>query len=69
MLKKTYLQWPGSDCSDPSQAQNLFWNQLRRAMKTGSHWETDSCKSCESFQNNEAEPFKSEMSDTHYLLP
>lgn len=32
MLKKTYLQWPGTDCTDPVQAQNLFWNQLKRAL-------------------------------------
>ncbi|XP_018587684.1 toll-like receptor 21 [Scleropages formosus] len=32
MLKKTYLQWPGPDCSDPTRAQELFWNQLRRAL-------------------------------------
>lgn len=36
MLKKTYLQWPGSDCTDPAQAQDLFWKQLCRAMRTGS---------------------------------
>ncbi|XP_062395009.1 toll-like receptor 21 [Sardina pilchardus] len=32
MLKKTYLQWPGSDCTDPDQAQELFWVKLRRAL-------------------------------------
>ncbi|XP_013875940.1 toll-like receptor 21 [Austrofundulus limnaeus] len=41
MLKKTYLQWPDSDCSDPLQAQELFWNQLRRAIKAGSRLETE----------------------------
>ncbi|CAJ1062613.1 toll-like receptor 21 [Xyrichtys novacula] len=40
MLKKTYLQWPDSDCTDPSQAQELFWNQLRKAMRTRSRAET-----------------------------
>ncbi|KAJ8388828.1 hypothetical protein AAFF_G00125840, partial [Aldrovandia affinis] len=34
MLKKTYLQWPGHDCANPDQAQELFWNQLRRALKS-----------------------------------
>lgn len=34
MLKKTYLQWPGSDCTNPPQAQGLFWSQLRRAIGT-----------------------------------
>ncbi|XP_017271082.1 toll-like receptor 21 [Kryptolebias marmoratus] len=41
MLKKTYLQWPGSDCSNPLQAQELFWNKLRRAMKAGSKLERE----------------------------
>ncbi|KAI9518004.1 hypothetical protein NQZ68_042230 [Dissostichus eleginoides] len=35
ILKKTYLQWPSSDCTDPTQAQALFWNQLRRAIRSG----------------------------------
>ncbi|KAK9960768.1 hypothetical protein ABG768_008603 [Culter alburnus] len=34
MLKKTYLQWPGSNCSDPSSAKELFWNQLKRALRS-----------------------------------
>lgn len=41
MLRKTYLQWPGSECTDPAQAQQLFWNQLRRALRTGSRMEDD----------------------------
>ncbi|TNN89235.1 Toll-like receptor 13 [Liparis tanakae] len=41
MLKKTYLQWPGSDCTNPTQAQELFWNQLRRAMRSGSRREAE----------------------------
>nr|QDE10502.1 toll-like receptor 21 [Lateolabrax maculatus] len=41
MLQKTYLQWPGSDCTDPAQAQDLFWKQLRRAVKTGSRLEKE----------------------------
>ncbi|XP_061530302.1 toll-like receptor 21 [Phycodurus eques] len=41
MLKKTYLQWPASDCVNPEQAQELFWNQLRRALKTGNKLETE----------------------------
>ncbi|XP_055065814.2 toll-like receptor 21 [Misgurnus anguillicaudatus] len=35
MLKKTYLQWPGSDCSDPASAKELFWSQLKRALRSG----------------------------------
>lgn len=41
MLKKTYLQWPGTDCTDPTQSQELFWYQLRRAMRTESRIETE----------------------------
>ncbi|XP_077577889.1 LOW QUALITY PROTEIN: toll-like receptor 21 [Stigmatopora nigra] len=41
MLKKTYLQWPGWNCLNPEQAQELFWNQLRRAVKTGNKLETE----------------------------
>nr|XP_023689026.1 toll-like receptor 13 [Paramormyrops kingsleyae]XP_023689027.1 toll-like receptor 13 [Paramormyrops kingsleyae] len=36
MLRKTYLQWPSPDCSDPVQAQELFWSQLRRALRSSS---------------------------------
>ncbi|XP_077453798.1 toll-like receptor 21 [Stigmatopora argus] len=41
MLKKTYLQWPGWDCFNPEQAQEVFWNQLRRAVKSGNKLETE----------------------------
>ncbi|XP_043117973.1 toll-like receptor 21 [Puntigrus tetrazona] len=34
MLKKTYLQWPGPNCSDPNSAKELFWNQLKRALRS-----------------------------------
>ncbi|XP_072316974.1 toll-like receptor 21 [Eucyclogobius newberryi] len=68
MLKKTYLQWPRSDCTHPAQAQKLFWTQLRRAMKESGQCETDQCKSGDSFYHKEAQ--RSEMSDeTHYLQP
>nr|QBP05241.1 toll-like receptor 21 [Boleophthalmus pectinirostris] len=61
MLKKTYLQWPGSDCTHPEQAQKLFWTQLRRAMKENSQYENDLCKSTQS---------ECEISgDIHYLQP
>ncbi|XP_044064743.1 toll-like receptor 21 [Siniperca chuatsi] len=73
MLKKTYLQWPGSDCTNPTQAQDLFWNQLRRAMRTGSRLETetenyksDSCVT----ESKETEHFETHTSDeNYYLLP
>nr|XP_057909091.1 toll-like receptor 21 [Doryrhamphus excisus]XP_057909092.1 toll-like receptor 21 [Doryrhamphus excisus] len=41
MLKKTYLRWPGSGGINPLQAQELFWKQLRKAMRTGSKVETE----------------------------
>lgn len=41
MLKKTYLQWPGTECTDPTQSQELFWYQLRRAIRTESRIETE----------------------------
>lgn len=41
MLKRTYLQWPGSDCTNPPQAQGLFWSQLRRAIGTTSRVEIE----------------------------
>ncbi|KAJ3598150.1 hypothetical protein NHX12_001664 [Muraenolepis orangiensis] len=41
MLRKTYLQWPGSECNDPTQAHLLFWKQLRRALGTGSRMEDE----------------------------
>ena len=41
MLRKTYLQWPGSECTDPAMAQLLFWKQLRRALRTGSRMEDE----------------------------
>ncbi|XP_030014615.1 toll-like receptor 21 [Sphaeramia orbicularis] len=67
MLKKTYLQWPGSDCADPTQAQDLFWNQLRRAIRTGGQLETDEDERC---INLVTEPSDTEtLDETYYLLP
>lgn len=72
MLKKTYLQWPGSDCTNPTQSQDLFWNQLRRAIRTGSRIETE--ENCTS-ESCLTERQKTEHSDSHksdenyYLLP
>ncbi|XP_076847353.1 toll-like receptor 21 [Brachyhypopomus gauderio] len=34
MLSKTYLQWPQPDCTDPIKAQELFWKQLKRAIRS-----------------------------------
>ncbi|KAM9353510.1 toll-like receptor 21 [Symphorus nematophorus] len=72
MLKKTYLQWPGSDCMDPTQAQDLFWNQLCRAIRTGSRIATEESYSSEGrvTESEEAEHFESHTSDeNYYLLP
>ena len=41
MLRKTYLQWPGSECTDPALAQLLFWKKLRRALRSGSRMEDE----------------------------
>ncbi|KAM6910558.1 toll-like receptor 21 [Xenentodon cancila] len=71
MLKKTYLQWPGSDCTNPVQAQKLFWNQLCRAIGAKSRQETEEndiiddtpeSKATEHFENPSSE-------ETYYLQP
>ncbi|XP_038140259.1 toll-like receptor 21 [Cyprinodon tularosa] len=69
MLKKTYLQWPGSDCTNPSQAQELFWNQLRRAIRTGSALETEHNETDEDFPptNNKKEKLLSD--ENNLCLP
>nr|ADM34974.2 Toll-like receptor 21 [Epinephelus coioides]AEK49148.1 TLR21 [Epinephelus coioides] len=70
MLKKTYLQWPGSDCTNPTQAQELFWNQLRRAMRTGSRFETE--QNCSEGREKEGrtEHVDARTADeNYYLLP
>lgn len=68
MLKKTYLQWPGSDCTDPSQAQALFWNQLRRAMRTGSRVETGDNEKRRDCEREGTEGLKTHSSDENYYL-
>ncbi|XP_026226999.1 toll-like receptor 21 [Anabas testudineus] len=68
MLKKTYLQWPGSDCDDPEPAQDLFWNKLRRAMRTGSRVKTEESDKSEGCVTDESKD--NEISDeNYYLLP
>ncbi|KAK0149088.1 Toll-like receptor 13 [Merluccius polli] len=57
MLRKTYLQWPDSECTDPAQAQLLFWNQLRRALRTDSRLEDkeeSGFKNCIGNSNNQS---------------
>ncbi|XP_054903900.1 toll-like receptor 21 [Poeciliopsis prolifica] len=65
MLKKTYLQWPGPDCTDPSQAQELFWNQLRRAIRASNRLETEQNDTDEDFArtNNETGNYEKLLSD------
>ncbi|XP_062255893.1 toll-like receptor 21 [Platichthys flesus] len=64
MLKKTYLQWPGSDCTDPTQAQDLFWNQLRRGIRMESRLETEDSTKCD----DKTEHLET-SDDKYYLLP
>lgn len=69
MLKKTYLQWPGSECANPAQAQGLFWSQLRRAIGTSSRMKTE--ESCTAVTESQI-PQQSEndqSNDNYFLLP
>lgn len=71
MLKKTYLQWPDSDCTDPAQAQDLFWNQLRRAMRTGGRVKTEESdinEGCVTPGSKDNEHFET-SDENYYLLP
>ncbi|KAM8869643.1 toll-like receptor 21 [Spinachia spinachia] len=69
MLKKTYLQWPGSDCTNPTQAQDLFWNQLRRAMRSGSKPEREEkhSKGCKEGEDTGSKTHGSH--EKYYLQP
>lgn len=72
MLKRTYLQWPGSDCNDPLQAQNLFWSKLRRALRSGSRLESEENDTDEDHvtESQETEHLETSRSDENsYLLP
>ncbi|KAM9309607.1 toll-like receptor 13 [Pholidichthys leucotaenia] len=62
MLKKTYLQWPGSDCINPIQAQEVFWNQLRRAIRTGNKQALDDNEIDEETEDHTSV-------EDYYLLP
>lgn len=68
MLKKTYLQWPGCECTNPAQAQGLFWSQLRRAIGTSSRTGTE--ENCtvvaDSLVPRQSENHKG---DENFLLP
>ncbi|KAF4088379.1 hypothetical protein AMELA_G00082360 [Ameiurus melas] len=81
MLKKTYLQWPGLDCTDPIKAQELFWTQLKRALRSSNSRRQDEEQTLENVQNGqqiddaraeEREYFMNqEQMDEgpHYLMP
>lgn len=74
MLKKTYLQWPGSDCTDPTRAQELFWNQLRKALRSVSRLqeerETGRNEGYEIADREETDYSVNQTSDkNYYLLP
>lgn len=81
MLKKTYLQWPGPNCSDPNSAKELFWNQLKRALRssyTGSQEEQNMKEQNdqrrqdkEGVDNEEREYFVNQtpIGDVYYLMP
>lgn len=70
MLKKTYLQWPGSDCTDPAQAKKLFWDQLRRALKTRCKTKMEENDTSESSvtQCQETEHSETHNPDENYYL-
>lgn len=80
MLKKTYLQWPGLDCTDPIKAQELFWKQLKRALRSSNSTGQDEEQMEEKVQNGKQEDvgeLKTEYfinqtptdNETHYLMP
>lgn len=76
MLKKTYLQWPGLDCTDPVKAQELFWKQLKRALKSSNSRSQDDDKMEENGQQKDDARQReyimnqSQMDDeTSYLMP
>lgn len=68
MLKKTYLQWPGSECTNPAQARDLFWSQLRRAIGTSSRMGKEE-KCAGGTDSEEPERSESHKSDESLLLP
>lgn len=68
MLKKTYLQWPGSECTNPAEAQGLFWTQLRRAVGTSSQTGTE--KTCTGATDSLVpEQSENPKSNENFLLP
>ncbi|XP_056125913.1 toll-like receptor 21 [Rhinichthys klamathensis goyatoka] len=65
MLKKTYLQWPGLNCSDPSSAKELFWNQLKRALRSSN---TGSQEEQKMKEENDQKRKEKDMEETEYFV-
>ncbi|KAG1947806.1 toll-like receptor [Pimephales promelas] len=65
MLKKTYLQWPGLNCSDPSSAKELFWNQLKRALRSSN---TGSQEEQKMKEENAQKRQEKNMEETEYFV-
>ncbi|XP_067305006.1 toll-like receptor 21 [Pseudorasbora parva] len=65
MLKKTYLQWPGSNCSDPSSAKELFWNQLKRALRSCN---TGSQEEQKMMEENDQRRQEKDMEEREYFV-
>ncbi|XP_027003638.2 toll-like receptor 21 [Tachysurus fulvidraco] len=78
MLKKTYLQWPGLECTDPAKAKGLFWKQLKRALRSSNCRGQDEEQMEENVQKEqharaeEREHIKNQPQmddDPYYLMP
>lgn len=66
MLKKTYLQWPGENCSDPTSAKELFWNQLKRALRSSNTAGQEEQKLTE--DNNQRRQEKTGVEEREYFV-
>nr|AGM39445.1 Toll-like receptor 21 [Clarias batrachus] len=70
MLKKTYIQWPGVDCTDPNKARELFWKQLKRALRSSNSKSQDEEQVDENDQNEQQQDDQAQMDDEpYYLMP
>ncbi|XP_059364694.1 LOW QUALITY PROTEIN: toll-like receptor 13 [Carassius carassius] len=77
MLKNTYLQWPGSNCFHPNSAKELFWNQLKRALRSSNTRSQEQQndqrrRDKEGTDKEEREYFMNQTpinDEVHYLIP
>ncbi|XP_062847933.1 toll-like receptor 21 [Trichomycterus rosablanca] len=78
MLKKTYMQWPGPNCTDPDKAEEIFWRRLKRALRSSNHRNQEEEEQMEVHvqskqQKNaatlEEDEAKSQMDEPYYLMP